>query len=214
MRLSILADEILRDEFLQKGVPAGIEISWESSLEGLINTRADAYFDLLFKNESLRVEALKLLPAQVYINAVADTLAEIGQPFIRINAWPGFLNRNIIEVVAGDTAQTAALDTLGWKYTIVPDQPGMIAPRVIAMIVNEAYFALGEEVSTKEEIDIAMKLGTNYPFGPFEWAEKIGLDKIAALLARLSTPQSPLRETSAETDRYIVAKALSDSVVL
>jgi 3-hydroxybutyryl-CoA dehydrogenase len=40
-------------------------------------------------------------------------------------------------------------------------------------------------VSTKKETDIAMKLGTNYPYGPFEWAEKIGLKNIAALLTAL-----------------------------
>ena len=50
------------------------------------------------------------------------------------------------------------------------------------MIINEAFFALGEDISSKTEIDIAMKLGTNYPFGPFEWADLIGLDKIAQLL--------------------------------
>jgi 3-hydroxybutyryl-CoA dehydrogenase len=61
----------------------------------------------------------------------------------------------------------------------------MITPRTIAMIINEAYFALEEEISSKEQIDIAMKLGTNYPYGPFEWAEKIGLKKIYNLLTQL-----------------------------
>ncbi len=46
------------------------------------------------------------------------------------------------------------------------------------MIVNEAFFAFGEKISTIEEIDMAMKLGTNYPNGPFEWAEKIGIENI------------------------------------
>ena len=77
------------------------------------------------------------------------------------------------------------MSALGWSFRIVPDQPGMIAPRVIAMIVNEAYFALGEKVSTREEIDIAMKLGTNYPFGPFEWAQKIGIENIRTLLTSM-----------------------------
>jgi 3-hydroxybutyryl-CoA dehydrogenase len=54
------------------------------------------------------------------------------------------------------------------------------------MIVNEAFIALKEGVSTKEEIDIAMKLGTNYPYGPFEWAEKIGTERIKNLLSKLS----------------------------
>ncbi|HJU46334.1 MAG TPA: 3-hydroxyacyl-CoA dehydrogenase family protein [Chitinophagaceae bacterium] len=204
MRLSILADETIKDEFLQKNIPATVEISWKTTLEELVDPGADAYFDLLFVNDPARIEALKKLPVPVYINAVTDTLEDIGQPFIRINAWPDFLNRNLTEIVAGDTTDVTALDALGWKYQRVPDVPGMIAPRVIAMIINEAYFALGEKVSTKEEIDIAMKLGTNYPFGPFEWAEKIGVDKIAGLLTRLSV----------EDERYTMAKALVSDAAL
>ncbi len=44
------------------------------------------------------------------------------------------------------------------------------------MIINESYFGLGDEISTKAEIDIAMKLGTNQPMGPIELADFIGLD--------------------------------------
>jgi 3-hydroxybutyryl-CoA dehydrogenase len=54
------------------------------------------------------------------------------------------------------------------------------------MMINEAFIALNEGVSTKEEIDIAMKLGTNYPYGPFEWSEKIGVEKIKSLLEKLN----------------------------
>ncbi len=53
--------------------------------------------------------------------------------------------------------------------------------------INEAWFALEENVSSKEEIDVAMKLGTNYPYGPFEWASLIGIEKIFELLQKLST---------------------------
>ena len=53
------------------------------------------------------------------------------------------------------------------------------------MIINEAFIALREGVSTKEEINTAMKLGTNYPYGPFEWAGKIGIERVNALLDKL-----------------------------
>jgi 3-hydroxybutyryl-CoA dehydrogenase len=66
----------------------------------------------------------------------------------------------------------------------------MLSARVIAMIINEAYFALGEGVSSKQEIDIAMKLGTNYPYGPFEWSERIGLKNIYKLLQKLNSTSS------------------------
>ena len=53
-------------------------------------------------------------------------------------------------------------------------------------IINEAYFTWEEKVSTKDEIDTAMKLGTNYPLGPFEWSERIGPGQVARLLWSLS----------------------------
>ena len=60
-------------------------------------------------------------------------------------------------------------------------------PRTIAMIINEAYFALGENLASPESIDLAMKNGVNYPLGPIEWGEKIGLHNIAQLLEELNT---------------------------
>lgn len=48
---------------------------------------------------------------------------------------------------------------------------GFVFPRTIAQIVNEAFFALEDEIATKEDIDRAMKFGVNYPKGPFEWAQ-------------------------------------------
>jgi 3-hydroxybutyryl-CoA dehydrogenase len=57
------------------------------------------------------------------------------------------------------------------------------------MIINEAYLSLEEGVSSKEEMNTAMRLGTNYPYGPFEWAEKIGMEHIARLLQALSRQQ-------------------------
>jgi 3-hydroxybutyryl-CoA dehydrogenase len=48
---------------------------------------------------------------------------------------------------------------------------GFIFPRTIVQIINEAFFALEEEVASKEDINRAMKFGVNYPKGPFEWCE-------------------------------------------
>ncbi len=74
--------------------------------------------------------------------------------------------------------QTIYLNNLAGDVVFVKDEPGLVSARVISMIVNEAFFALAEGVSTMEEIDVAMKLGTNYPYGPFEWLEKIGVANI------------------------------------
>jgi 3-hydroxybutyryl-CoA dehydrogenase len=125
----------------------------------------------------------------IFVHAVIDTLQAMKhtQTTIRINAWPGFLQRSNWEIAGILTDSVVDIFALLHKqYTLVPDVPGFVAPRIIAMIINEAYFALGEGISTKEEIDIAMKLGTNYPFGPFEWAAKIGIKNIFSILHILS----------------------------
>ncbi len=57
---------------------------------------------------------------------------------------------------------------------------GFIFPRTIVQIINEAYFALEEEVASKEDINRAMKFGVNYPKGPFEWSQ--GKEKFALAL--------------------------------
>ncbi|MEO6219484.1 MAG: 3-hydroxyacyl-CoA dehydrogenase family protein [Ginsengibacter sp.] len=139
----------------------------------------------------------------VVINSVTNTLKSLNLPsnFTRINGWPGFLKRPVYEVAANDKNKTAALfEAMGWDVLYVKDEPGLVAARVISMIINEAYFALGEKVSTISEIDLAMQLGTNYPMGPFEWEAKIGIQKIYMLLKKLSEKDK----------RYLIAPALEE----
>ena len=76
-----------------------------------------------------------------------------------------------------------------------------VALRVISCIVNEAFLALSEGVATAEDIDRAMKLGANYPKGPFEWVEEIGARTIFETLDSLR---------AAYGDAYLVAPALRE----
>ena len=204
MIIAVLADDELKGEFLEKGVPDKVEIVWADSIQSLRIIEAEAYFDLLFENDKERIARLKfLLPKPVFVNEVVFTVED----FIRINAWPTMLKRNITEVSTSSENQKkfilAILDQLGWSYQIVPDIPGMITPRIISMIINEAWYSLGENVSTREEIDTAMKLGTNYPYGPFEWGDKIGLGRIKTLLGEL-------QKTDA---RYTIAPGLNGDFI-
>ncbi len=202
MIIGILADEMVKAEFLSKKIPGDVELVWADSIRSLGIIDADAYMDLQFRYDNERIEKLKqLLPRPVFINSVVYTIKDIRQPFIRINAWPTMLAREITELAAGPSQENeihTIFQTLGWKYQLVPDIVGMITPRIVSMIVNEAWYTLGDGTSTKEEIDIAMKLGTNYPLGPFEWSEKIGIDKIKELLGALNRIDS----------RYSIASAL------
>ena len=161
-------------------------------------TTADAFIDLQFRNSTDRIATLQsLLPKPVIINSVIDTLAETNPSFIRINAWPSFLQSPLIEASAVDEDMKRKVAQLFGAFNKqiqwLPDEPGFVTPRVISMIINEAYLALSEGVSTKEEIDIAMKLGTAYPYGPFDWSRKMGLKNIASLLLKLSHRQKRYR---------------------
>ncbi|MEP7253051.1 MAG: 3-hydroxyacyl-CoA dehydrogenase family protein [Ginsengibacter sp.] len=148
---------------------------------------ADAFF--LFA-EDVATKVIESIPGKpVIINSVTDTLKSLKlRPNVsRINGWPGFLKRPIWEVASNEKDTLSNLfRLLGWEYCFVKDEPGLVAARVLSMIINEAYFALGEDISTREEIDLAMKLGTNYPYGPFEWEDKIGTMRIYELLKKLS----------------------------
>lgn len=192
MKLAVIADSLLKEEFSAGVLQPGAEITWLSNLKELSNHRdADAVIDLLFENGEDEINLLKeFLPKPVIVNSVIKTLAEINEPFIRINGWLTFLKRDITEAAINNEANRIAGENIflavGKIVKWVPDIPGFISPRIMAMIINEAYFTLDEKVSTKAEIDTAMKLGTNYPFGPFEWADKIGLKNIYDLLNCLS----------------------------
>jgi 3-hydroxybutyryl-CoA dehydrogenase len=60
-----------------------------------------------------------------------------------------------------------------------------IAARILAAIVNEAASAVADGVASPEAVDTAMRLGTNYPNGPLEWGERIGLSHVVHLLDAL-----------------------------
>jgi 3-hydroxybutyryl-CoA dehydrogenase len=64
--------------------------------------------------------------------------------------------------------------------------PATIAERVVLAIVNEGYRAFGDGVAGEDDIDRAMRLGANHPFGPFEWARRTGIHEVAVMLDALS----------------------------
>lgn len=189
MKVVVNCSKDQQQEILQKQTHAAIDFLFTTNQKQFIATEGDIFFDLLF-DESNAIIAITNQP--YFINAVIATCTNLPDNCIRINGWNGFLQRNVVEICTlnNQSFVDEVMKNLGWNYQLVADLPGMIAPRIIAMIVNEAYFGLQENISTKAEIDVAMKLGTNYPFGPFEWSEKIGLHKIYELLIQLSKEDS------------------------
>lgn len=95
----------------------------------------------------------------------------------------------LVEVIRGlptddatyDAVESAA-ETMGKEIVVASDYPGFIVNRVLMPMINEAAFALMEGVATAEDIDRAMKLGTNQPMGPLTLADFIGLDTCLSIL--------------------------------
>ncbi len=210
MQIIVLADDLQREEL--SGNTFSPDVVWVINEEEFLHYKnADAFIDLEFINTPDRKTFLaQFLPKPVIINSVIDTLGEINPSFIRINAWNSFLNSELIEACAiNDELKKVAeyiFKPFNKSVEWLPDEPGFITPRIISMIINEAYFALSENVSTMMEIDTAMKLGTAYPYGPFEWGNKIGLQNIVTLLKKLSKKQprySPCELLVQQTDQAI-----------
>ncbi len=74
---------------------------------------------------------------------------------------------------------------LGHAIVWIKDSPGAVLPRILAMLANEAAFAVQQGVAEPATINQAMRLGTNYPQGPLEWAAQLGYTKIVAVLDHL-----------------------------
>ncbi|HEV8083442.1 MAG TPA: 3-hydroxyacyl-CoA dehydrogenase family protein [Chitinophagaceae bacterium] len=201
MRIAILTTENQKHEIIDnKNAGSEIDLVFMKNISEMGNfAEFDAFFLL---TDTIPVATFEdLYEKPVIINSVVNTLKSTKLPFnvSRINGWPGFLKRSIWEIASNSKAMTEIVfKSLGWNILFVKDEPGFVSARVLSMIINEAYFALGENVSTINEIDLAMKLGTNYPFSPFEWQEKIGIQNIYMLLKKLS-------ETN---KRYLIAPLL------
>lgn len=155
-----------------------------------------AIFDLNFDENDVQSFApyLHLVSTPVFVCAVKNSLAGmvhaakevINFPLFGINGIDTFINRNLLEVSIADQKHeailVATLAPLNWEYKIVADRVGMVTPRVVCMIINEACYTLQEGTANMADIDISMKLGTNYPLGPFEWADKIGVKNVYEIL--------------------------------
>ena len=96
--------------------------------------------------------------------------------------------------------------SLGKWVEWVGDGPGLVLGRIVCQLVNEACFAIQEEVGSAEDIDTALRLGFNYPRGPLEWADQIGLDQVLATLDALFEELHEERYRAAPLLRKMVAE--------
>ena len=106
-----------------------------------------------------------------------------------ICAFPHLIERNTLEIclpVSASPEKNNSLEifnsiasVLGYEKTQwVQSRVGLVTARVLCMIINESYYTVQEGTANKTDIDTAMKLGTNYPKGPFEFLELFSIELV------------------------------------
>lgn len=195
MTLLIVGNESQLAETKEKFGPAHEYLVAEQvAMGGELISRADVVFDFANEWTPLRLQTYLEHPSiTVFLHTVTQTLRQligsISTPpghIFGFNGLPTFLDRPLLEVSmlheANEARLAEACRLLKTEYKVVQDTVGLVTPRVIGMIINEAYLTVEEGTASRSDIDLAMKLGTNYPFGPFEWASRIGLANVVSLL--------------------------------
>lgn len=196
MQILILGPAQIEDEFRQKFGASHdlVFLSRHEELGGRLGS-VPVVFDFLLASQPHQLGVYQGQPELVvFCHVVNTSLAGLlhqtkTKPdftLLGFNGWPGMVNREYLEVSVwaeqhkGQLAEVC--QQLGTDYLLVDDRVGLVTPRVLGMIINEAYYACQEGTATAADIDLAMKLGTHYPFGPFEWAEKIGIRQVYQVL--------------------------------
>lgn len=183
---------------LKEKLPKEANIAIAGDIKGIELIKHDFIFDLNFDDDAGNLQyyaSLKDRP--VIVGAVKKQLVSVASRFrekincrlIGMNTLPTFIHRSKVEcsLLNQEGKKTVEIigQKLGWEILVVQDRVGMVTPRVVFMIINEACYTLQEGTAKIQDIDLGMKLGTNYPYGPFEWADKIGIKDVYETLSAI-----------------------------
>lgn len=160
-------------------------------------SEADLAIEAATENPELKFKIFRDMDTHAHTNAILATntssisITKIAAVTKRPERVIGmhFMNpvplMKLVEVIRGlatsDDTMTTTVDVCKWmgkEPVEANDSPGFISNRILCPMINEAVFALQENVGTPEAIDSVMKLGMNHPMGPLALADLIGLDVV------------------------------------
>src|SRR5258707_477833 len=181
------------DEAKRKGAVERLKVS--ASIAAV--KEVDFAIEAVTENESLKKQIFKELDLAVRQGGVLATntssipVTGIGAATRRPDAVIGmhFMNpvplMSLVEIIRGAatsdasySATRALAERMGKTTVLSRDFPGFIVNRILIPMLNEACFAVMEGLGSIQDIDTAMKLGTNQPMGPLQLADFIGLDTV------------------------------------
>lgn len=164
-------------------------------------SRADIVIEAVTENESVKFELFRKLDgickreAILASNTSSISITRIAAQTKRPEAVVGmhFMNpvplMKLVELIRGLRTSDESFrevrelaEKMGKTCVESRDFPGFVVNRILMPMINEACFALHEGLASAEDIDNAMKLGTNQPMGPLALADFIGLDTCLSIL--------------------------------
>lgn len=198
--ISKSAAKLLEKGTLTAEQKAGADkINYVSSYDTLPN--ADFVIEAATENPELKFKIFKELDAAarqdviLASNTSSISITKIASQTKRPEKVIGmhFMNpvslMKLVEVIKGLATDEETLNTtlelckvMGKEAWSANDSPGFISNRILCPMINEAIFALQENVGTPEAIDAVMKLGMNHPMGPLALADLIGLDVVLFIM--------------------------------
>jgi len=162
---------------------------------------ADFVLEAATENEPLKIELFRKLGGLsrtdviLASNTSSISITRLGTASGRPDKVIGmhFMNpvpvMRLVEIVRGlatadETYETvrSLAERMGKSTMVAQDSPGFVVNRVLLPMINEAVYTVFEGVGNIEDVDMAMKLGTNQPMGPLELADLIGLDTCLAIM--------------------------------
>jgi 3-hydroxybutyryl-CoA dehydrogenase len=164
--------------------------------------------DLLFNFHVAPTEKRKALLAELIAstknsvpllcNSVAVSATEIAswtakpERIVGIAALPTLLAAEVVEIAyphgsARRHHEIVAdfLSAIGRRMEVVNDEVGLVYPRLMCMIVNEAVLVLQQGVANEDAIEKSMTLAVNYPQGPLAWGKAVGWKHVYAIVKAL-----------------------------
>lgn len=184
MKIAVINDDgTIRQ--LVEALPPQENVEWQFTDDGYV-PKADYIIAMAPTNaiiQQLHVPAL--------INETSITFGEMNvaqKQLARFCGWPGFTQREKWEVAVNQPGPWLQVfeQVLNKQLVVVADALGLVAPRILAMIINEACYGLADGICSAADMDTAMQLGTNYPKGPVAWMNEIGKEKIVTLLSAMA----------------------------
>ncbi|TXD37590.1 3-hydroxybutyryl-CoA dehydrogenase [Lujinxingia vulgaris] len=164
-------------------------------------SKSDLIIEAIVENLSIKLDLFKKLdeiaPAHAILasNTSSISITQIAGATTRPDKVVGmhFMNpvplMKLVELIEGlatsdetSAAVKAVAEKMGKTTVFAQDYAGFIVNRILMPMINEAVYALMEGVGSVEDIDTAMKLGTNQPMGPLTLADFIGLDTCLAIM--------------------------------